>query len=486
MPWHDVRLTTSSKSAFREDVEQGVAVVEPLALRRKAARFFGHDARDDRLQAWPGERRLAGEHLIDNRCHRIQIAARVHHALAHRLLRAHVLRRTKREPGLREPLTTSLLHGERNAEIGDERTAVLQQDVFRFDVAMDDALSVRVLERAGHFTRDTHRIIHRQLAVTLEALSQRLAGDQWHDVLQQPIGHAAVEQRQDVGMLQLGGGLDLTEKPLNDERRAEVRMQHLDGGGAGDAAIICLYLYLTLSREVEMSAAVVGGIDGCRAGWVLARTTVHTAVVTTRIYGNFVDLLDANPDLTVLAIDIPIGLSDGPRRTDRAARALLGPRASSVFPAPARATLDAVSYQEASDRSFAVQGKRLSKQTFWILPKIREVDHALRTRACAAERVREVHPELCFCVLNNDQPMTHPKRTSLGFSERLNLVDAHFPGAFDLARRTHARKVAADDDLLDALAALWTAVRLQAERARAVPEGDIEFDSVGLPMAIWV
>lgn len=242
----------------------------------------------------------------------------------------------------------------------------------------------------------------------------------------------------------------------------------------------------TLSREAELSTADVGGIDGCPAGWLLARTTVHASVVTTFVFGNFVELLDANPDLAVLAVDIPIGLTaEGPRQTDLAARALLGPRASSVFPAPVRAALDAVSYQDASDRSFSAHGKRLSKQTFAILPKIREVDHALRTRLRDAERIREIHPEVSFCVLNDDQPMVHPKRTGLGFTERLKLVESLFPGAFELSRRTHARSVAADDDILDALAALWTAGRLQARQARSIPEGTVERDGAGLPMAIW-
>ena len=241
-----------------------------------------------------------------------------------------------------------------------------------------------------------------------------------------------------------------------------------------------------LSSEAELSTAVVGGVDGCPAGWLLAKTNVHTSVVTTLVFGNFVELLDANPDLVVVAVDFPIGLTAiGPRQTDRAARALLGPRASRVFPAPVRAALDAVSYQAASDRSFAAHGKRLSKQTFAILPKIREVDSALRTRLRDAERVREIHPEVSFCVLNDDQPMVHPKRTGLGFTERLKLMEALFPGAFELSRRTHARSVAADDDILDALAALWTAGRLQTRHARTVPEGAVELDGVGLPMAIW-
>ena len=102
-----------------------------------------------------------------------------------------------------------------------------------------------------------------------------------------------------------------------------------------------------------------------------------------------------------------------------------------------------------------------------------------------AERVFEIHPEMSFCVLNDDRPMVHPKRTGLGFTERLALVETHFPGAFDLSRRTHARSVAADDDILDALAALWTARRLGARQARAIPAGEVQYDGLGLPMAIW-
>ena len=142
-------------------------------------------------------------------------------------------------------------------------------------------------------------------------------------------------------------------------------------------------------------------------------------------------------------------------------------------------------HQDASDHSFAAHGKRLSKQTFAIIPKIREVDHALRTRIRDAERVREIHPEVSFCVLNDDHPMVHPKRTGLGFAERLKLIEALFPGAFALARRTHARSVAADDDILDAMAALWTAGRILKSQARAIPDGVVERDGVGLPMAIW-
>src|SRR5690606_31915637 len=126
------------------------------------------------------------------------------------------------------------------------------------------------------------------------------------------------------------------------------------------------------------------------------------------------ELVSVSQEFAVLAIDIPIGLTDdGPRPPDVAARALLGPRASSVFPAPVRATLNANSYEDACDLSFAARGKRLSKQSFAILPKIREVDELLRTRSATEfpVPVHEVHPEVSFCYLNDGRPMVHPKRT---------------------------------------------------------------------------
>jgi predicted RNase H-like nuclease len=43
-----------------------------------------------------------------------------------------------------------------------------------------------------------------------------------------------------------------------------------------------------------------------------------------------------------------------------------------------------------------VNGKAVTKQTFAILQKIREVDALLQTRPELREVVREVHPEVAF------------------------------------------------------------------------------------------
>jgi predicted RNase H-like nuclease len=77
---------------------------------------------------------------------------------------------------------------------------------------------------------------------------------------------------------------------------------------------------------------------------------------------------------------MPIGLPErGPRACDLEARRLLGPgRASSVFPAPIRPVLVATSYDDACQIRLQVEGKKLSRQAWVIVPKIREVDDMLR------------------------------------------------------------------------------------------------------------
>src|SRR6476620_489556 len=92
------------------------------------------------------------------------------------------------------------------------------------------------------------------------------------------------------------------------------------------------------------------GVDGCRAGWIAIafdESDAHSHLVTSTI----ADVARRYPSGLVL-VDIPIGLRDterDERRCDLEARVLLGPRASSVFPAPCRAALGLATYREASD-----------------------------------------------------------------------------------------------------------------------------------------
>jgi predicted RNase H-like nuclease len=126
----------------------------------------------------------------------------------------------------------------------------------------------------------------------------------------------------------------------------------------------------------------------------------------------------------------------------------------------------------------------LSRQTFGILPRIRAVDALLRSNRALRSRVFEVHPELCFYFWNGGHPMRHAKHSSAGLRERCRLVAGVFDRAPARIRASIPRAQAADDDILDCLAALWTARRIHAGTAVRLPSDPqrIERDACGLPM----
>ena len=115
----------------------------------------------------------------------------------------------------------------------------MQENVIRLDVAMNDILSMRVVERTGDLTCNAHGIDNWQLSFTFQSRAQRFACHQRHDVVQQSVGVARVEQRQDVRMLQPSGGADLAQEPLSTECGTEIWMQHLDGDVAVVLEVVC-------------------------------------------------------------------------------------------------------------------------------------------------------------------------------------------------------------------------------------------------------
>ena len=93
---------------------------------------------------------------------------------------------------------------------------------------MDDSVLVRVVEGAVHAGRDALRILDRQLPLTIEPRAERLSLDERHDVVEQSIRLAAVEERQQVRVLQAGGDTDLGQKPVDAQHGTQVGMQHLE------------------------------------------------------------------------------------------------------------------------------------------------------------------------------------------------------------------------------------------------------------------
>jgi hypothetical protein len=62
-----------------------------------------------------------------------------------------------------------------NPEVCDQRVAPREQDVFRLDVAVDDSLPVRILQRIRHLGSDLQRFWYRQLLVAEQPLAEGLA-----------------------------------------------------------------------------------------------------------------------------------------------------------------------------------------------------------------------------------------------------------------------------------------------------------------------
>ena len=95
---------------------------------------------------------------------------------------------------------------------------------------------MRVPERRGHLGGDPERVVERKLPLAVEPGAKGLALHQRHHVIDEPVGSgirgAGVIEREDVGVTERRGGLDLPEEPLGAERRAEFGPEDLDGDGA--------------------------------------------------------------------------------------------------------------------------------------------------------------------------------------------------------------------------------------------------------------
>jgi predicted RNase H-like nuclease len=216
------------------------------------------------------------------------------------------------------------------------------------------------------------------------------------------------------------------------------------------------------------------GVDGCRGGWVGA--LVGDGGV--RWLGPAPAAVLFATDVPAIGIDIPIGLPDrGPRACDVAARRLLGRRASSVFPAPVRAALEATTYADARRLVSAATGASMSAQAFGIVAKVREVDAAMTREP--PERVFEVHPEVSFAVMaGHSLPSKH---TPAGIAARVEALARHFPVTEALAELAAG---VATDDALDALAGAWSALRWLDGAAMILPAENPPMDRLGLPMRI--
>jgi predicted RNase H-like nuclease len=229
------------------------------------------------------------------------------------------------------------------------------------------------------------------------------------------------------------------------------------------------------SRSDDASRRFVG-VDGCKQGWVAIELS-KDGFQRARVFPTFAALFDACEHAKVIAVDIPIGLVDRERTADTAARGYLVGQSSCVFNSPPRAALSADSYEAANVIARRVCERGLSRQSYALFDKIREVDAFIDD-----ERIHEVHPEVSFRVLNGGISLSKGKKTWGGAHlRRQRLVDAGIVVPDDLG----AVDQVAIDDILDAGIAAWSARRIASGQARSFPAEASQRDASGRMIAIW-
>lgn len=223
------------------------------------------------------------------------------------------------------------------------------------------------------------------------------------------------------------------------------------------------------------------GVDACQGGWVgvVLDTERRAWPFSASAIGSLVDLVRERYDIGVVAIDIPIGLPDTTGRSaDAEARRALPGKASSVFSTPVRAALEAPTYEAARAANLAATGGRtsVSAQAYALREKVLQVDAWVRGRP--GVEVIEVHPEVSFALLAG-APVLARKKDADGVRARREALAAHGVTAPPWLRGSPF----AEDDLLDACAAAWSAVRHALGASVSFPAAPEVF-SDGLPAAI--
>jgi predicted RNase H-like nuclease len=238
---------------------------------------------------------------------------------------------------------------------------------------------------------------------------------------------------------------------------------------------------------------IIAGVDGCKVGWIAAVATVDDIAHPRIVIAQRLDGLAEACGPSLIAVDMPIGLPEricgSGRGPEQLVRPLLGARQSSVFSIPARAAVMSLDYREACRLALETSDppRKISKQGFFLFPKIREIDAWLRADQIWRERVFESHPEVIFRALNGGSPLPEPKKVKgavwpAGMALRRTLLRQ--AGLGEAALMMKPPRGAAEDDLLDALACLVSARAILQGRTQSFPSPPMR-DAHGLPVAIW-
>jgi predicted RNase H-like nuclease len=213
----------------------------------------------------------------------------------------------------------------------------------------------------------------------------------------------------------------------------------------------------------------VAGVDGCREGWVavVLQDGRFSGALSS---ATFRELLKSLSTAEVIAIDIPIGCQQqaAPEQPTKQPKTSSAVAATLFLTSPT--VREASSYDEAKHLA---SGRKPSTQSFALEDYVND---------CLAldQRVREVHPEVSFTEMNRRSPLL-PKKSWNGFWERRSLLARQ---GIEIPEHLPLRAGAAQpDDILDAGAAAWTALRIGRGEAGSLPSPPEDPDR--RQVAIW-
>lgn len=231
-----------------------------------------------------------------------------------------------------------------------------------------------------------------------------------------------------------------------------------------------------------MKDSVCVGIDGSLGAWIAV--LLSGAGLDVRVLKTIGEIEGYCSGAARVLIDIPVGLPESAAeaglRPDILLRQNIKGKASSVFNTPCRQAVYEEDKARAKELNQELLGKSLSEQSLAIRGAIRQVDIFLNEKPTWKDRLLESHPEYCFMLLNNGQPVLENKKTEAGLQKRLEILKKYYPDAEKVVYGIRKNRM---DDVIDALC-LAVVGRLSLENGlKTIPENPQE-DRRGIRMQI--
>lgn len=182
---------------------------------------------DDPGHAFGLKRRLAGDQRVKNAPEAEQVAAMAE-SFALRLFRAHVQGSSRDHAALGN---AGVVRGSGQTEVGelDSLDAVLQKDVGRLDITVNQALGMSGGQPAGRLHSDPQQVRNLQGGTSPEPFVERHAADIFHDEIRNRTGILDRVNGHDMIVAHGRGRLSFADKPATGRAACrQLRRQQLD------------------------------------------------------------------------------------------------------------------------------------------------------------------------------------------------------------------------------------------------------------------